>query len=294
MSAPTCAVAAILLGIVLLAVGSSEGGRLTRRAWARLFIVGATGLALLPGCRAGQGAPVPQSGGTDAPPDDPPDPVSTPGPVSDPGSPIERWARLGRVWRALNALSRSERYGRKTQEELARAKAEMVQGLDALPAWPELRVMLEERAEYVEFEIGMREAVAHGITCYEMMFDIGQVIEPDVAKQVNELRKLVDEGKLSQGTAEKAAEALATQAEVLRKAGSLEGLPGEERYETEMKLWEDYREGRIEASAGAQLAGKRLAELTVDDLGLLAGEPEENEGMTLEAEKPDTSEGIQE
>jgi hypothetical protein len=288
MGIPVCVVAAGLLGIVLLAVGSPEGGRLTRRAWARLFVLGATGVSLLPGCRASRAGPPQDRGDTDAPPDAPPDPPFTPDPVTDPGPPIERWARLGRVWRALNALSRSERYGKKTQEELAKVKAEMVQGLDALPAWAELRVMFEERAEYVDFEIGMREAVASGITCYEMVFDIAQVIEPDVAEQVNELRKLVDEGKLSQGTAEKAAEALAVQAEVLRKAGGLVDLPGEERYEIETKLWEDYREGRIEAGPGAELAGKRLTELTVEELGLLAGAPQENEGMTFEDKEPDT------
>jgi len=268
-------VATILAGIALLAAASPEGERLTRRAWTRLFILGATGLSLLPGCLVSRG-PAADDDGTETGDKAEDDPL------------LARWAKLGRVWRALNALSRSKRYGKRTQEELAKVKAEMVQGLDALPAWPELRVMFEERAGYVEFEIGMREAVADGITCYEMVFDMGQVVEPDVARQVNELRKLVDQGKLSQGAAEKAAKALAVQAEVLRKAGALEGLPGGERYEIETKLWQDYREGRIEAGPGAGLAGKRLAELTVEKLGWLAGPPQENEGTddTTEATEP--------
>ncbi len=51
---------AVLLGIIVPAVGSSKAERLTRRAWTRLFILGATGLTILPGC-----------GGGDPPPDRP-------------------------------------------------------------------------------------------------------------------------------------------------------------------------------------------------------------------------------
>jgi hypothetical protein len=63
-----------------------------------------------------------------------------------------------------------------------------------------------------------------------------------------------------------------------------------EYWEAWQALWEQYEADEIAPSPAAQLAGKRLVELTVDDLGLLAGRVQENEGLALQDRESATEE----
>jgi hypothetical protein len=262
-------VTAIAAGTVLYASGSSEAERLTRRAWTRLVIWGAAGLSLLPGCRAGDSRAKlgrHEPGGLPAGK-----------PLADDGL-LRKWAGLGRIWRELSRHSQKPwGAGLSDGEAFDKLKPEMQEALDALPAWPELRTAFEERWSHVY------HSYYSGVSCYEMVsphppYDASESVE----EQVKQLEQLVAEGKLTTEAAQKAADVLALDVEVL-----LQSRDAPVDWEEQQELWEEIDErwqaGEITPSPGSDLAGKRLAELTVDDLGLLAGSPEENEGATVQA-----------
>jgi hypothetical protein len=257
-------VACSLVGLVavLLAVGTPNGERLTRRAWTRLAILGAAGLSLMPGCLTGtqrDGGAVADEGGT------------------EPGgkrSARERWARLGRIWRELTAHYKGDRGDHQTgKAAFDDLKTEMAEALDALPAWLELRAVFEERWAHID---NSRYPLA---SCYMMMLGGMLAARRTVEDQVDTLQQLIQEGKLTEEAALKASGVLAVQAEYMARdaeAGAIEDK--EARWDAEVKVRDEYDAGKIEAGPQAELAGKRLAELTVDNLGWLVGVVRENEG----------------
>ena len=108
-----------------------------------------------------------------------------------------------------------------------------------------------------------------------------------IEEQVKQLEQLVAEGKLTREAAQKAADVLAVDLEVLRQFAE-PPEDWEEQQELREQIDERWDAGEITPSPGSDLAGKRLAELTVDDLGLLAGPPQENEGADGEGERSET------
>ena len=105
--------------------------------------------------------------------------------------------------------------------------------------------------------------------------------------------ELVAEGRLSERAALRAAGVLAVQAEYVVQENEIRKLPYEQWYPALDELDERYCNGALEARRPAILAGQRLVELTVDDLGWLAGPPRPNEGVTqapaadMSEEEPD-------
>ena len=117
-----------ILGLLIALYGLSgeEGGRVTRRAWTRLAILAATGLSFFPGC-----------GGERPPPKKPDD-------YEPPPSLLRKWGRLGRIWREMSG----HRDGTCLPYTECRLRfvelgQEMTRALEALPAWPELSVVLK-------------------------------------------------------------------------------------------------------------------------------------------------------
>ncbi len=51
------------------------------------------------------------------------------------------------------------------------------------------------------------------------------------------------------------------------------------------------KDGELEAGAAAELAGKRLVEMTLDDIGHLAGPPQSNEGLAKRDAGEDEGQG---
>ncbi|MBM3499341.1 MAG: hypothetical protein FJX74_11800, partial [Armatimonadetes bacterium] len=182
-------------------MAETQGVSFSRRAWARLAVFGAVGLSFLPGCRrkSDEGVvtcyvPVVTKGGEGG---------------EGGGSLVSRWAELGRIWRELSKHNSDPGQDReKRLAEFEALRADMEAALDALPAWPELRLMFEERAGHID---RLRYSTA---LCYAPMpMDTPQ---PRVAveEQVAALEKLVQEGKLTKPAAAKAAAVLARQAEL--------------------------------------------------------------------------------
>ncbi len=218
---------------------------ITRRACLRLAVLAATGLSLVPGLRA--------SGST----------------------PLDKWSRLGHVWREMSAHAKGQRgrvgLGKPAFDKL---KTEMTAALDALPASPALRVVFEERWAHID---RTQYAMA---TCYKMVAGGPPPARSAVEEQVKELEQLTAEGRLTKEAAAKAAGVLAVQAEYLVRVRAAErAADGEQLWEAWGKLLDDYRANRIKPGEPASLAGKRLAEMTVSRLGWLAGPPKEDEGI---------------
>jgi hypothetical protein len=218
----------------------SEAPRFTRRAYLRLTILAATGLSLFPGCRTGGGS----GGGTG-------DAARTP---------LEKWARLGQIWRDMTAHLKQQRGAEgKAKAAFEKLKRDTGEALDAVSASPELRELFETRWAHIS-----RVRYIHA-TCYAPLPPGTPQPQFEIEKQVEQLEKLVADGKLTKKTAAKAARVLAVQAQYL-----VAGTPTQE-------LREEYNAGTLKPGADAKLAGKRVAEITADQLGLLAGPPKENE-----------------
>jgi len=255
------------LAAVVYSLGTSDGDQLTRRAWARMVLLGASGLSLLPGCLTRK-----RPGGREvtvtcyarlSPDDSPPS-----------GSLLAKWARLGKVWREMSAHLKRKPFDPEGEAEFKQLETEMKEALDALPAWPELRAVVEQRWAHIH----RRQYVA--ATCYEMMVGGPPPARGAVEQQVKELEQLVGEGKLTKEAAQKAAEAIGVQAAYYVRLDQAEKQAGDDGpWEAWGELWKQYEAGEIVPGASAELAGQRLAELTVDDLGLLAGQPQEGEGL---------------
>jgi len=246
------------LAALLYALHRDDGTRAARRATVRLAILAAAGLSLWPGCLSRGG----ESQGAGHPEEPDGDDDTEAGPL------LEKWARLGRIWRELTAHHKGERGDRRTgKAAFDKLKTEMTDALAALPAWPELRAVFDERWAHIDRS---RYSMA---TCYKMLPGGVPAARDKVEAQVETLRQLVDEGKLTEEAALMAAGVLAVQAEYMARNQEAEQSEEEAGWEAVRKLWEEYNDGKIEAGAQAQLAGKRLTELTVDKVGWLAGPP---------------------
>lgn len=267
------ALIAVALGLLaLFAAAGRESGNggahfVTRRAFARLTLWGAVGLSFLPGCR--RSTSVDGQGPSGAEPD------YTAG--SDPGL-LAKWAELGRLWRELNSLATDEFLAGDDTNALERrhyALGEQLRAaLDEVSASPELRALVEERSRHMRhYELGTLAS------CYEYMGPIAQDAGESVADQVNELRRLVEDGTLTQDAARKAAETLAQDAEYTGRLSEMwDDLLGNAGFSDELdKLRGVYSGGEIEPQPAAEVAGERLVELTVDKLGWLAGPVVEEE-----------------
>jgi hypothetical protein len=261
------------LAAVLYSLGTSDGERFTRRAWARIVLLGASGLSFLPGCltrKRNDGRDVTVTCYAPLPPDDPPPSSSL----------LAKWARLGKVWREMSGHLKREPFDPEGEAEFKELETEMEAALDALPAWPELRGVVEQRWAHIH----RRQYVA--ATCYEMMMGGPPPARGAVEEQVKELEQLVAEGKLTKEAAGKAAETLGVQAEYYVRLDEAEKRAGDDGpWGAWDELWKQYEAGEIVPGAPAELAGQRLAELTVDDLGLLGGQPAENEGLPDEEQE---------
>ena len=250
--AVTGAAIAFLLGRL------SHDSSFARRAHLRLLILAAAGLSLWPGCLSRDGG-LQNAGGSEEPDGDDDTPA---GPL------LEKWARLGRVWRELTAHHKGERGDHTTgKAAFDKLKAEMTKALDALPAWPELRAVFDERWAHIDRS---RYSMA---TCYKMLPGGIPAARDKVEEQVVTLQQFVDTGKLTEEAALKAAGVLAAQAEYMARNQEAEQREEEAGWEAVRKLWEEYNEGKIEAGTEAHRAGKRLTELTVEKVGWLAGPP---------------------
>jgi len=165
---------------------------------------------------------------------------------------LRKWARLGWVWRRMSGF-RDRNAVPDVWDAWAALQIEMRKALKALPAWPELEVAFEQRYEYINTMYIM-------VPCYAPMMAAIKAAPPAsvLDDRVWELERLVKEGALTQRALRKAAKVLAVQVERLaRPAGGDNPTP----------------------TAESALAGKRLAELTVDRLGVLAGPPKQDEGF---------------
>jgi hypothetical protein len=231
----------------------------------RALLWGAGGLSLLPasllGCKSKQVPPT----------------CYVPPPPKDAGlakQPIlVRWAELGAIWREISGYNenpgKDEEARTRSFEEL---KARMEGALDALPAWPELRVVFEERWSQIK-------ALHYPpMMCYAPLPMNTPQPRRVVEEQVSALEKLVEAGSLTKEAARRAAAVLAKQAEFYVQSQRLqEAAAGSDYMEDLQALNKQYTDGKLAPSKLAKLAGERLVELTVNDLGMLAGEPTEEE-----------------
>ncbi|MBM3472475.1 MAG: hypothetical protein FJX75_04280 [Armatimonadetes bacterium] len=236
---------------------------LTRKGWLRMALWGAAGLSLLPASLLGCKRKVPPPT-CYAPP--PPDPKSvTLGmnakPVEGDGV-LARWAELGRIWRELSAHSRGKYEGKEGEKKLKALEAEMAKALTALPAWTELRRLFEERAAHVYREHYFLA------TCYRMAPWNPMQAQGDVEKQMTALQKLIEEGTLTKEAAEKAAQAVAADAEYLTQLRAMYdgGEAARAKFEP---VHEAYQAGKLKPGEGAERAGRHVVELEVDKPGLL-------------------------
>jgi hypothetical protein len=172
-------------------------------------------------------------------------------PVDDTQGLLWKWTRLGRVWRRMSEF-RNRNAIPDVWDAWAALQTEMRRALKALPAWHELRVAFEQRYDFIN-------TVFINVPCYAPLMAIKAVPPAQVLdNRVWQLERLAKEGALTRQALRKAAKVLAVQIERLaRPAGGDDPTPTPE----------------------SVLAGKRLAELTVNQLGVLAGPPKENEGF---------------
>ncbi len=157
-------------------------------------------------------------------------------------------------------------------QEFAQLKSRMEAALDALPAWPELHTLFHARYAHVK-------RLLYGPTCYDPLPPGVCAPQPQfpVEDRVAHLEELVTEGRLTERAALRAAEVIAIQAEYLAQESEINELPPGERQPALDELNKRYCNGTLEAGPAAELAGQRLAELTVDKLGWLAGPPRTGE-----------------
>ncbi len=237
----------MLMGVVasaalLLAPGRSEepGDRLplTRRAFARLTIWAAVGFSFVPGCRQTR------AGG---------------------------WAHLGRLWRDMSALAHQDANDKTIDTRLKTLEREMGQALDATSVWPELRHAFEERLSCIRIS---REVAR---TCYMTELPPGHDAMEQIEERVGELEQLVIDQQLTHQAASKAARAIAVELEVSLRS---EEAPQDdlERRKAWLALRKLYRDGEVTPRPGAEAAARRVAELTVDELGLLEDAPVSDPG----------------
>ena len=209
----------------------------SRRAFARVTIAGAAGLALLPK-----------------------------GLLAD-GDLAAEWAELGRIWREMSMHRRGDtRHTSKTGEAIFKGiKEKMLEALDAVDPSPELRALFEERWYHVWRS---RYFMA---TCYKMSIEGSAAMRArgDVEKQVQELEALAEEGNISEKTLKRAAKAMAPAAEYLSTAREVwaEEEPAPQARENLHRLARRYMDGELKPGEDAQRAGARGAELTVDQAG---------------------------
>jgi len=242
--------------------------RLTRRAWLRLLLWGAGGLAVLAGCTSRRSAPQAWRRPSGRP--DRHEPLLT------------KWARLGWLWAELRAYEKGQRGGPLAITKPMQALwGELEAALDALPAGPELRGVFEHRWNYVA-----HYGAGGNWTCYTMgSIMTGTELGRVTANQVSELERLVSAGQLNEAAARAAARVLGGQAELVvgrrllfRKGEKPPPDPEAEFRRRSEALVRRCAAGEVVPAGAARLAGERLVELTVHKLGWLAGAPKDGEG----------------
>lgn len=228
---------------------------LARRAWVRLALWGAAGPSLV----VGEGCPMTCHKRAD--------PLPPRG--SSRRARLAQWAELGRLWRRMSEHRRNggKEQGWKASFDIYKLRADETLGL--LGASPELRLAFEARYEHLD------RLLYSTVTCYEMAAPApGYDAVVDMEKRVEVLEDLVTKGTLTEGAARAAARALSVDLEVLlQDSGPDLGSPDE--HAPRASLDAAYRAGKITPRPGAQQAGERLAELTVDRLELLSPLPKE-------------------
>jgi len=234
----------------------------TRRAFARLLVSGAAGLSLFAGCRP---------------------PLVTcykpamPTTAQAGGTPLQRWARIGEIWREITAHKRGDAEAWADPEaRFKELRTEMHAALDDLPAWPELRYTFGERWQHVQL------SAYPTATCYDLAGGGPIAAREKVEEQVDVLSELVAGDTLTEEAAGKAAAVLAVQAEFMARHAEADD-------ETRGAVVEEYDAGETEPGESATLAGKRLVELELNHLEYLAGALVENEGLPRQqfTESPD-------
>jgi len=237
-----------------VAVALAGWRQMTRRRWLELALWGVGGLssALAGGCGAGR-------------------------------SILDRWDRLAAVWRRFPGFEGgSVRVWRRPS--FNRLKKQMRGALNDLPAWAELRGVFEQRASCIELCLRVKEAALAGMTCYALSIHGSKAAARDARKQVEELTALVAKGSLTEAAARKAAAEIARQAQYIVLAERVSGIADDRlRREREGELERRWHEKGIEPSPAAELAGFRLAEITVGKLGWLAGPPTAGEGLATQS-----------
>lgn len=254
---------AVAACLVLGLCAFPETKQFTRRGFTRLALWGAVGLSFLPGCR---------KGGPQAHPS-----LET----ADP-SLVEKWARVGRLWRELNSLStKSPKGSKRSKRSIDEVGADLDSALADLPAWPELKELVFYRKTHINCD-----ETDEPPSCY--VWSGGGPPErqgQDVSEPINELRNLVAEGKLTRRTAKKAAARMASVAELGHRARRERDEDGDVPRGAWRGIAAEYESGTLEASPPSTLAGERIVEITVDNLGWLAGTPRRDEGMPPETEE---------
>jgi hypothetical protein len=230
----------------------------TRRAMLRALLWGAGGLSLLPasllGCKSKQVPPT-----CYAPP-----PPKDAGLAKQPV--LVRWAELGAIWREMSAHARGKYEGQDGGAKLKALEAEMDNALAALRAWPELRTLFEERAAHIYREHYFLA------TCYEVSAWNPMQARGDVEKQMTALQKLVEEGKLTREAAEKAAQAVAVDAEYLTHLRAMDEETDPEERSRFRAIHEQYTEGKLRPGDEAVRAGRHVVEFEAEQPGLFTEE----------------------
>ncbi len=248
-----------------------DGSSLARRAWLRTALWGAGALSLLPASLVGCKRKKPLPPTCYAPPATDPKSAVTGinGRPVDTGGTLACWRELGRLWRELSAHARGKYEREDGEAKLKALEPEIAEALAALPAWAELQTLFEERAAHVYRE---RYCLA---TCYSMSAWNPMRARGDVETQMTALQKLVEEGALTREAAEKAAHAVAADAEYLTRLRALDEETDPQRRDEFRPVHDQYTDGKLEPGEAAVRAGRHAVELEVDHPGLLTdGTPE--------------------
>jgi hypothetical protein len=235
-----------------------DGPSLARRTLLRAALWAAGGLSVVPGALLGcKGKRLPPT--CYAPP--PPGPKD--GTTAD--GELGAWRELGRLWRELGVHMRGRYEFTEGTEKLKALEGEVQHALGALPASKELRTLVEERVEHV------RNSQYREATCYVMVPWSPMGPRSKVEEQMEEVRRLQAEGKLTKAAAEKAAQAIAAEAEYfVQLDGALPDTNATQTdYEKVNRIWQRYQAHELPPTEASQSAGRDAVEFEVDDPALL-------------------------
>jgi hypothetical protein len=229
-----------------------DGPSLARRALLRAVLWAAGGLPLI----GGAGCPAMTCY-------KPAQPLPPEGPSTSAN--LARWRRLGRLWRALGDHARGKYDPSEGELKLKALEAELNNALAALLASRELRTLFEERVEHV------RDSRYRLATCYKQASWSPMGPRSKVEEQMEEVRRLQAEGKLTKAAAEKAAQAIAAEAEYfVQLDGALPDTNATQTdYEKVNRIWQRYQAHELPPTEASQSAGRDAVEFEVDDPALL-------------------------